>query len=355
MLIEDVYQQILAAKRPIDFFGEVSSADQLKKKYRTLARKLHPDLVSKSEEYKAQEAFGKLGEIYQRAKDELEKGIYAITDCIELYKNMQPLFDEIEINGKSHKFYERVVEGDVADIYKGVSDGIIFLKVPRDADDSDLLDNEFEVLSGNRHNSLPYVEKKIIVNGSSAIIMREIEGLSMPEYMKDFPQGVPALHVAWMMERLLSVVGFLHNNKIVHENIRPDHVIIDDDTHNVSLCGFSWCIPNADTSDASYKIRYDDGFSAPEVSKEAVVLPSSDIYPLGKIAIQLLGGDIKSNGMPINIDVRIRSFFRKLVNENFKERPNDAWALWHQLRSIRLEVFGPKRFEKVIKNKRGTL
>ena len=64
------------------------------------------------------------------------------------------------------------------------------------------------------------------------------------------------------------------------------------------MLGFSFCIPNANTSEAQYKI-INDFYTAPEVKKTARVLPSSDVYSIGKIAIKLLGGDVVSNGMPI--------------------------------------------------------
>jgi len=174
--------------------------------------------------------------------------------------------------------------------------------------------------------------------------MREVKGITMPELLKQYNNGVPAEHVMWMLERMLSVVGYLHSNCVVHGNIKPENIIINKENHNVSLLGLSFCIKCADNADSHYKI-VNKFYTAPEVRKTARVLPSSDVYSIGKITIELLGGDIQNNEIPTSIDVRIRDFIRKMVSSNPTNRPNDAWELWSELRKIRTEVFGVQRFK----------
>jgi len=130
---------------------------------------------------------------------------------------------------------------------------------------------------------------------------------------------------------------------VVHGNIKPEHVIITKSNHNVSLLGFSLCITDADKPTARYKI-INDIYTPPEIDNNTTVLPGSDIYAVGKLAILLLGGDVISNGMPLHIDVRIRDFVRKLVAADPHARPNDAWMLWDEVIKLRTDVFGKKRF-----------
>ena len=346
MTVKQIYEKLLQAKRPIEFFGEMSIADELKKAYKQYAKKIHPDIVPDKDKYIASEAFSVLNKLYNLGLSELEQGIYGIVDPVQIYKHMTPLF-EITIKGELYQFYENVFEGEVGYIFKGTSaNDIVYLKVAIDPDDNDLIDAEYNVLSTLRHQSLPYVEQKIMVNDTNAILMREVKGITMPELMEQYTRGVPAEHVMWMLERLLSVVGYLHSNRVVHGNIKPENIIINKDNHNVSLLGFSFCIPNANTSKAQYKI-INDFYTAPEVKKTARVLPSSDVYSIGKIAIKLLGGDVVSNGMPISVDARVRAFIRKMVSSTPSDRPDDAWKLWSELAKLRTEVFGTQRFKKL--------
>ncbi len=346
MTVKEIYEKLLKAKRPIDFFGVVSNEDELNKEYKKYAKKTHPDANRGRNEYISHEAFNLLNDLYNEGLRELKNGIYEIIDSLQLYNNMTPMF-EITINGVLYRFYEHVIEGEVADIFKGTSSNdIVYLKVAIDPDDNELLETEYSVLSTLRHFSFPYVEQKIKINDSTAILMREAEGITMLELMEQYPKGVPAEHVMWMLERMLSAVGYLHSNFVVHENIKPENIIINKANHNVSLLGFSFCIPNANKIEAQYKI-INDYYTAPEVSKKAMVLPSSDIYSVGKVAIKLLGGDVRSNGMPISIDVRVRAFIRKMVSNSLADRPSDAWKLWSELIVLRNEVFGTQRFKKL--------
>lgn len=254
---------------------------------------------------------------------------------------------EFSINDAHYLINQYVMEGEVSYIFKGTSDsGVIYLKMVIDPNDNKLIDDEYGVLSSLRHHSLPYVEQSVKINNSKAIIMREIKGILMTELFDEYPSGVPVEHVMWILERLLSVVGYLHSKCIVHGNIKPENIIVNKDNHNVSLVGFSFCIPKANTENAKYRI-INDFYTAPEVNKNAKVLPCSDIYSVGKIAIALLGGDIATDEMPISINGRIQSFIQKMVAVSPDDRANDAWELWSELSKLRTEVFGTQRFKKL--------
>lgn len=343
MSVEEVYEKLLKAKRPIDFFEEVLNENELRKKFKNYSKEVHPDIVPNSKKYIATEAFKMLNDLHKLAQEELKKEIYYIVDSFELYKHAVPIF-EMDIGGQEYKFYEHAFEGDVANIFKGINDNsIVYLKITKDSQDNELIENEFEVLDKLKHQSMPFIDKKVMINDNLGIIMREVEGVPMNEFIKEYPRGIPAEHVMWMLERLFSVIGYLHSNYVVHGNIKPEHIIINKKNHNVSLVGFSFCIPEANVSNARYKIINQD-FTAPEVNKNTKVFPATDIYSIGKIAIELIGGDIKSHGMPITVHPEIRTFIRKISNEKYSQRPNDAWKLWDEVREIRNRVFGTERF-----------
>ena len=337
MELKEIYDKLVKARRPADFFGNVSEAEQ-KDLYRTYAKKVHPDRVLGSEIYIVQQAMALLNRLNSEAISEYRSGIYGVTDTIDLYSKSTPLF-EFSLEGKSHRFYELFFRGEVGALYRGTNgEYIIILKAAADPADNYLIDTEFRTLNAIKHHALPIVEHRFMVNDRTAFIMREIEGTPLVKLMEEYPNGVHTEHVMWMLERLFSVVGYLHYNKIVHGNIKPDHVIVNKKNHNVSLIGFSLCIPKADTPAARYKV-VNDIYSPPEVSKTVRVLPSSDIYAIGKLAVLLLGGDVKTNGMPLTVHIKIREFIRKLVDPDYIDRPDDAWKLWDEVIALRAALF----------------
>ena len=254
----------------------------------------------------------------------------------------------IKNKNNTYRFYENIFEGEVAHILKGAteSNNIVYLKIPINSSDDNLIKNECKILSSLKHQSMPYIIDVAKVNSKTSIIMKEIKGISMIELLKEYPNGIPEEHVMWMLERLLSSVGYLHSNCIVHGNIKPDNIMINKDNHNVSLTGFSFAILDANKDSAQYKIK-NKYYTAPEVRKDVKVLPSSDIYSIGKIAIKLLGGDVVTGEIPDSVDEDIRKFIKKMINNDPSDRPDDAWKLWTELISLRIEVFGTKRFKKL--------
>lgn len=344
MVIEEVIEKLIKAKRPIDFFGNVDE-DTIKSDYRTYAKMLHPDIVKfkdKNEEDLIVKTFNLLNILYKKALEELKEGIYNIVDQVKLYDKKKP-FLEFE----SFKFYEHYFQGDVANIFKGLNnDEIVYLKVAKDPSDNDLVKSEFELLKKLDHNSLPKVIKQVVINDCNAFVMEEAKGIKVDELLEEYKTGVPPTHVMWILERLFSVVGYLHSQKVVHGNILPEHIIINPENHNVSLVGFSMSVENANEKDARYKI-INDIYTAPEVNSNARVLPNSDIYSIGKIAIKLLGGNVETNGIPMSVDYDIRSFVKKLVDKNPTVRENDAWKLWDGTIELRDKIFGKERFKKL--------
>ncbi|MDR0979397.1 MAG: hypothetical protein LBL91_05715, partial [Lachnospiraceae bacterium] len=168
MTVKEIYQKLVKARRPIDFFGEVTNLDELKKSYHRLAKIVHPDIAKEDQRYLAGQAMTILNGLYNAAQEEYESGIYALTEAVDLYKNATPLF-ELDLDGTTYKFYEHAFQGEVANLYKG-SDGenIFFLKVAIDTADNELIDKEFETLKKLTHHSLPIVETQLVVNGNSA-------------------------------------------------------------------------------------------------------------------------------------------------------------------------------------------
>ena len=139
MAVKDIYEKLLKAKRPVEFFGLITTEDELKREFRQYAKKIHPDIVPEKDKYIAGEAFSILNKLYNLGLSELEQGIYGIVDPVQVYKHMTPLF-EITIKGELYQFYENVFEGEVAYIFKGTSSNdIVYLKVAIAPEDNDLI------------------------------------------------------------------------------------------------------------------------------------------------------------------------------------------------------------------------
>lgn len=346
MTKQECYNLLVKAKRPFECFGEAKTIEDLHKAYKQIAKIIHPDTAKDKDKYICNSGFAILQNLYRKAQEEFNQGIYGVVNIIDMYEKTNELFS-FNSHGKTYKIYEKVFEGEVSDIYRGICDkDLICIKVGIDENDNDLIKKEYDTLNSFSHHSLPIVRDIIKINDNNSIVMDNIEGENLLDIMDRNKNGLPSEVVMWVMERLFSVVGYLHSNFIVHGNIVPENIVINKNNHNVVLTGFSFHIPKANEDGSHYQIKNDE-YSAPEVNKTSKVGPESDIYSLGKLAIYMLGGNTYNNGLPISLDIEIRKFIRKLVVDDRNSRPNDAWKLWDEWIELRNKVYGTQRFKQI--------
>jgi len=350
MDIEKIYKKLINASRPIEIFGDISK-EQIKKVFREFAKKCHPDKQPSDKREFGEEVMQLLNIMYEKALSEFEEGIYNLTDARDLYKKISPNM-EFDLAGNKYKIYEYMSQGDVGEIYRGINeDDIVYLKIALSEADNDFIDSEFNLLLSLNHQSIPKVVDILKINDLLSILFSDFKGIPYDIFQREYG-NVAGQHIVWMLERMLSAVGYLHSNNIVHGNIKPENIYINPDIHNVKLLDYSLAINKANEITSKYRI-VNDNYSAPEVNSNIRVLPNTDIYSVGKLAIDLIGGDIKTNGMPIGVDPRVREFIRKLVDADANVRSNDAYELWDEVIAMRDQVYGKERFLKLEKKYKG--
>jgi serine/threonine protein kinase len=250
-------------------------------------------------------------------------------------------------NGYDYQIQPETIEGEFCNVYFGQrsaegSEGgpleNICLKVPRSAAHNGKMRNESRILSSLNHKSLPtYLGTIELEGGKKANVLRKIEdSYNLVQLRDEFPNGFFERHTVWVMERLLSVLGYLHSNNTIHGSISPANIMITPGNHNGLLIDYLLAIPDANQPGARYAGTNE--FSAPEIAAGALPHPASDMYSLGKSIVYLLDGNI--GAYPSGIDTRISNFIDGLLKENPSRRKDDAWAAFHDLAYLRRQIFG---------------
>ncbi|MBI4861561.1 MAG: hypothetical protein HY815_15060 [Candidatus Riflebacteria bacterium] len=331
--------------------------------YHRLSRIVHPDLHAGDPDALelANDAFARLGELYRRAEIKIAAGHYGAGSADDEPTETGDGIDLV-IRTRRRRYHLRSVlaEGDVATIYGGTcldaesDDPGIVAKVATEAGDNDLIQREANALHqlwsspGIQTKHLPVVLDQFkTTDGRLGNVLRRLHALDGPSIRARRPGGLPADHVVWIFERLLSAVGYAHSRGILHGNVEPSHVLVRTGDHNVFLIDWCWAVVEPARTGDGFHCANDD-YHPPEVQQRGPPTPAADLYGVGKCMVYLLGGDPAAQTFPASVDERLQRFIRFFLLPSPRQRAQDAWEMHGQLRQLRQEIFGPPRFVELV-------
>lgn len=208
-------------------------------------------------------------------------------------------------------------------------------------EETDMMVHEARMIWRLHHHSLPTLRDFFrMPDGSVVIVMSFVEGKPLSKLIDDHKKMDPE-EVCWIMQRLLNALNYMHFHGIIHGDIKPQNIIVQEDIHNAVLVdyGFATARPHRDTS----ALGYTPGFVAPELMTHSPPTPESDIYSLGCTMIFALGGNPLTKVHAGGIPKEVVSFVDKLVRFNPSERPTwEKMDLVKELSDVRLKAFGRK-------------
>jgi len=309
----------------------------------------HPD-----DRMAAYDADTKLEFFYGRAKERIADSTYGlsnISDAIRSRKSFSTSARKYYIGERVHSGNTSIFEGN-CEISDGLS-GLVLLKLADSVESNPRIAREKRVLEALHRNGAPqWKHIPLLLDNFKAgprmgLVMRKFNGYNLYDVrnMKMYKDGIDRKHVVWMLNRLLSAVGYAHSCGVIHGNIDPSHIMIRPEDHN--LCLLDWSTAAIRPSVTGDKLEYISDFSAPElVDAKTPPLPSADIYSIGKIAIWLLGGSIRSNTVPSCVENELVNFIKGFANTSPIQRPQNAWQLHGQLIYIVEKLWGKRKFLK---------
>ncbi len=299
---------IMKARRFTDLIrvGETEEAA-----YHRLAKECHPDLHPNNPQ--AAEAFIVLVKLYQ--------GDQTPAAVIGKWNIHTPF-----------------AKGDLCDLYLTDDDNLF--KIARSRSDSDLMKREQHALTLLHKNAkgpqfanyIPVLRDTLTASARQVNIVAYAGGFYSLEDIVSRLKHVEFRHIVWMMNRLLSCLGYVHRQGLVHGAILPSHVLYNPANHDMRLV--DWCYSvDAGTPIKAAVTRY-RGTYAPELLQKKPAMPHSDIYMAARVlraAADRIPGEMKA-------------LFDWALAEHQLARPDDAWKFQDHWRAAARREFGEPRF-----------
>lgn len=354
--LQTVYDYVMKAVYAEDIFGKFTDNKEemsrtIEITYRKLAKVIHPDRNIGNSEM-ATEAFKKLSKFREGAQESIKRNIYG-QQKEDKAENTNFI---IKTQKYEYKILSTLAEGDLSTVYEGscensnIFNGKVAIKVFENIEDNIFAQNEIRVLElfqldqGKQCKHLPvFIDKFRTTNKQFGVVLQQINGYDLYSVKEKYKDGIDRKHMVWVLNRLLSVLGYAHSKGVIHANIEPAHFMIRPRDHNGWLIDWCYAAVNPLHSEDKFKI-YNEDFSAPEVKEQKSPIPASDLYSVGKLMIYILGGNIKNNTMPGTVEDKLQRFIKFFVRESPIQRAQDAWEMHMELNELVIELWGAKQF-----------
>jgi len=195
---------------------------------------------------------------------------------------------------------------------------------------------------------LPILVESVRVPGRSARranVFTFEPGWHTLEQLHEQHPALDGRHLAWIFNRLLTILGFVHRQGVIHGAVLPDHVLIHAPTHSLQLVGWGHGVgvgQRLGRLGARYR-----GWYPPEAARQQPVAVATDLYLAARCFVYLAGGDPLTNVLPAHVPAPLRRFVLTCLLDGVRMRPDDAWAVLDDFAQLLRQLYGPPRFEEL--------
>lgn len=249
----------------------------------------------------------------------------------------------------------------------------------------ELFTQEAAVLSSLQHPGVPrvdadgYFHVKLFnpkPHQLPCLVMEKINGRTLEEILKKFPQGCPEDLVLNWFAQAVQILQELHKRQIIHRDIKPSNLMLETSSPSVTplqeqtegdrvvLIDFGGAKQFSTSklrSHSSSTRLFSSGYSPPEQVIGGIVGPSADFYALGRTVIELLTGkypleleDQQTGKLrwrtAVNVNPQLACLLDEMVQEDVRSRPANAAMIQKRLAKISRPLPSPGLFSQLRNN-----
>jgi eukaryotic-like serine/threonine-protein kinase len=127
------------------------------------------------------------------------------------------------------------------------------------------------------------------------IVMEHVNGQTLKQYIQ-MNSPVPIEEALLIMEQITSAISHAHQNHIIHRDIKPQNILLDQ-RGNVKITDFGIAMALSATSiTQTNSVLGSVHYLSPEQARGGVANHQSDIYSLGIVMFELLTGRLPFSG-----------------------------------------------------------
>jgi len=195
----------------------------------------------------------------------------------------------------------------------------------------------------NHPNIIHVIDRGFSADGMPYFVMEYIEGIDLGTAAK--VRDLPHATRIDIIIQLLKALSYAHQNNVIHRDIKPDNLLIDDNG-NVKILDFGIAQFYDDQSHLLEKttsgtVMGTYNYMSPEQRESADnVTEQSDLYSVGVVMYELFTGKLPTGRFPdpneLNkkVNPRLNRLILKCLNQSPIDRPRSAEELKNELLAV---------------------
>ncbi|GAA5503269.1 hypothetical protein Dxin01_03024 [Deinococcus xinjiangensis] len=186
---------------------------------------------------------------------------------------------------------------------------------------------EFQHGHGLNHPRLAPVLENLSFDDFPALLVKHAKGETLFERYRQRPALLHDRRAFLLtMTHLLDALDFMHQQGLVHRDIKPDNIMVEPDG-SAKLVDYDLSGPSLEALDVPTRMGT-QAFQSPEATRGEPLGPESDLYGVGVLLGWGIHGELPEEGesLPPTRDP-LTPLWRALIRSDRSKRPNNAaWA-----------------------------
>ncbi len=215
-----------------------------------------------------------------------------------------------------------------------------FLKA--DLADDDELRTRFEIeAQAMAKINHPFVAEIFDVGHAGSqpyIVMEYVEGDTLTVFMREKAPLSESAALKWL-ESIARGVAAIHRKNVIHRDLKPNNILIPEGGEREYLVkivdfGIARNLSSASITTELGRLFYTPNYASPEQTAGLTLTPASDVYTLGVILYEMLGGAMPVNIFALrgNVSAGMFALLSKLIQHDPLARPQNGGMVMDLIR-----------------------